>query len=176
MKKNKKVKVLLLIVGCIFAGVILCLGSLFVAKHLILTPFYVQYAWAYNAEFSEYAKEFEIIKEYVCEETVDEECVFIITHNKDSGQIGLFSTKDDRSVEIPKNVEYALNVLEKHAFQYQNVDLDCIRVKEGVVSFCAEQVAYAVVFSPNNTPADFFGEKTYTKEICDNWYHVSQRS
>ena len=175
MKKPKKSSVLLIAVS-VCAGILLCLSSLFAAKHLVLTPFYFSYTWAYDADFSEYAKEFELLKEYVCEQTVGEENVFVITHNKESGQIGLFSNKDDNYMEIPSDVEYALYVLEKHAFQYQNVDLECIRVKGESVSFCAEQVSYAVVFSPNTAPVYFFGKKTYTKEICDNWYHVSEKS
>ncbi len=135
--------------------------------------------WKLNANYEEYADEFNLVKDYIAEEFPNESDKWVSVSYSSTYGLRIYDPDADEYLQVRDDALVALRVISKEAFPDKDSDLDVIRIHGDRISFCTESGHYALVYSPNKKPTWLNSpdkkDKVKVKKIGEGWYHVTIR-
>ena len=163
--KNKKILVLII--------VLIVFGVASIAFRFAM---YNSFTWKWTANFNDYSFQFNKVKEYISSEYTNESDKYLIIVTNKCEKIMLFDPDTKEYLDLPDEIEEALELIDNKAFCHKDSDFNKIRMHNDRISFCISSGQYAVVYSPSqrptwvNSPTE--DNKVGVKAIGDGWYHV----
>lgn len=172
MKLSKK---LMIIVSVVFIMVFALVACTQIGKLLM---FGYNSLWQFQADYKEYADDFDAVKNYIEAEFSNETDQWFMVSNAGGQGTSLFDPDTDTYLQVPEDVSLALNTISSGGFPNKDSNFDTIRIHEGRISFCIENGQYALVYSPNKWPswvnAPDENAVAIAKPIGGGWYHVTK--
>ena len=139
--------------------------------------FYYVSIWSESASYEEYAKDFNVVKNYIAAEFPNETDKYLAVSVASGQGIRLFDPDVGKYLQVPEDVLLSLEIIDKEAFPSKDANFDIIRIYKGRISFGIENGSYELVYSPEekpswlNSPKD---TKVFVKKIGNGWYHVAR--
>ena len=132
--------------------------------------------WNVAAKYEEYAKEFNIVKDYIAEMYPNEENKGLWVGYDKENNLHYFEDCDTQHIlECSNEVEDALETVCNNAFPEKH--LYYIRITGNRISFVMDGLYSSLTYSPDGKPEDVSGieKEDYdvdVKRADDDWYHV----
>lgn len=135
--------------------------------------------WKLSANYTDYADDFNNVKNYVVAEFPNETSKWLYVSRADGKGIQLFDPDTKEYLQAPGDVLSSIETITHKGFSHKDATFDAIRIQEDQISFEVESRWYALVYSPNQKPSCIAtpkeNYKTKVKSIGDGWYHVVEK-
>lgn len=159
----------------ILATLMLVSMAIFSVKLMIVN---YNHFWKYSADYESFSNEFNLVKDYICQEYPDATDKWLAVSNNGSDGISLFDPDDKMYLVLPEEILLSLESIRNGAFPDKDSNFDKIRIQNERISFCIEAGEYALVYSPDdkptwvNSPRENVDVKV--KTIGNGWFHVTK--
>lgn len=139
--------------------------------------FYYVSVWSESVSYEEYAKDFNVVKNYIATEFPNETDKYLAVSVTSGQGIRLYDPDADEYLQVPDDVLSSLEIIDKEAFPSKDANFDIIRIYKSRISFGIENRSYELVYSPEEKPSWLNSPKytnVFVKKIGDGWYHVAR--
>ena len=134
------------------------------------------FRWNECAKYEEYAKEFNIVKDYIAEMYPNEEDKEVLVGYDKEDNLYYFKDCDTQHIlECSNEVEDALETVCNNAFHKKS--LDFISINGNRISFVMDGLRWSLTYSPDKVPTIVYGIEDNKHDVDvrkadDDWYHV----